>query len=127
MRTDDGWKLLDFEGEPGSSMAARVAPDHALRDVAGMLRSFAYAAAQGGCEPQTRTRSPPGCATARSRSWPATPPAGLDAPGEDGVRADRVILSAYLVDKAAYEAVYERRNRPDWLPIPMAALVELAG
>ncbi len=126
MRTDDGWKLLDFEGEPGSSMTARVTPDHALRDVAGMLRSFAYASAQGGAN-----RSPDevaawlhDCEVAFLAGYAA---GGLDTPGEDGVRADRAILSAYLVDKAAYEAVYEKRNRPDWLPIPMAALVELAG
>lgn len=125
MRTDEGWKLLDFEGEPGSSMAARIAPDHALRDVAGMLRSFAYAAAQGG---QGRdagevTQWLRDCEVAFLAGYAG---AGAGEPGDEGVRADSTILSAYLVDKAAYEAVYERRNRPDWLPIPMAALHHLA-
>jgi maltokinase len=126
MRTGSGWKLLDFEGEPGSSMAARVALDHPLRDVAGMLRSFAYAAAQGGADrdPDEVAQWLRDCEVAFLAGYAA---AGLGSPGEEGVRADRVILSAYLVDKAAYEAVYERRNRPDWLPIPMAALAELAG
>lgn len=126
MRADDGWKLLDFEGEPGSSMTARVTPDHALRDVAGMLRSFAYAAAQGGSNRSQEEVAAwlHDCEVGFLAGYAA---GGLDTPGEDGVRPDRAILSAYLVDKAAYEAVYEKRNRPDWLPIPMAALVELAG
>ena len=125
MRGEDGWKLLDFEGEPGSSMAARTAPDHALRDVAGMLRSFAYAAAQGGADrdPDEVAQWLEDCEVAFLAGYAeaaAQPPAG------EGVKADRAVLSAYLVDKAAYEAVYERRNRPDWLPIPMSALVDLA-
>jgi maltokinase len=125
MRAQDGWKLLDFEGEPGSSVAARVALDHPLRDVAGMLRSFAYAAAQGGAhrDPADVADWLRECEIAFLAGYAAT---GIGAPGEDGVRADRVILTAYLVDKAAYEAVYEKRNRPDWLPIPMAALTSLA-
>ena len=122
MRTDDGWKLLDFEGEPGSTMAARVTPDHPLRDVAGMLRSFAYAAAQGGAD-----RSPSEVAQWLRACDEAFLTGYAEVATSPSVDATQVILDAYLVDKAAYEAAYEQRNRPDWLPIPMAALVELAG
>ncbi len=123
MRTDAGWKILDFEGEPGSSMAARVAPDHALRDVAGMLRSFAYAAAQGGGDrPADDVALWLGdCQEAFLAGYSAS----LEA-GDEHESIDPTILAAYLVDKAAYEAAYEQRNRPDWLHIPMTALVELA-
>lgn len=125
MRTDDGWKLLDFEGEPGSSMAVRVAPDHALRDVAGMLRSFAYVAAQGGGDLPASTVSAwlSDCEAAFLAGYAA----GAAAPGDEQTWIDPIILSAYLVDKAAYEAAYEHRNRPDWLPIPLVALTQLAG
>ena len=125
MRADDGWKLLDFEGEPGSSVAARVAPDHALRDVAGMLRSFAYAAAQGGAD-----RAPREVAAWLQECDEAFLAGYVEAAVGDAsdhdLRTGEAILTAYLVDKAAYEAVYEQRNRPDWLPIPMTALVALA-
>ena len=125
MRADDGWKLLDFEGEPGSTMAARVAPDHALRDVAGMLRSFAYAAAQGGVgrAPREVAAWLQECDEAFLAGYAE---AGVGESGDHDAHTGQVILSAYLVDKAAYEAVYEQRNRPDWLPIPMTALVALA-
>lgn len=118
--TDTGWKLLDFEGEPGAAITSRVVPDHPLRDVAGMLRSFAYAAAQGGSN-----ADPPVVAewqSACEREFLA----GYTRSGAADPVADAAILTAYLVDKAAYEAVYESRNRPDWLPIPMAALTSLA-
>lgn len=117
----DGWKLLDFEGEPGGEIAGRVVPDHPLRDVAGMVRSFAYAAAQGGA-----MQDPVAVA-----AWQATCEAeflrGYAESGAADPVADRAILTAYTVDKAAYEAVYEKRNRPDWLSIPMTALQALAG
>jgi maltokinase len=121
LRAADGWKLLDFEGEPGAAIAARVVPDHPLRDVAGMLRSFAYAAAQGGVarEPAAVSAWQAECERAFLAGYASTGPADP--------HADAAILAAYLVDKAAYEAVYESRNRPDWLPIPLAALGALAG
>jgi maltokinase len=131
LRGDDGWKLLDFEGEPGSTMAARTTPDHALRDVAGMLRSFAYAAAQGGAEktPSEVAAWLADCEQAflagYAQAQAGDPQAGGATTPHDEY-TDRVVLDAYLVDKAAYEAAYEQRNRPDWLPIPMAALKQLA-
>ncbi len=138
MRAGDGWKLLDFEGEPGSEITERVAPDHPLRDVAGMLRSFAYAAAQGGAgrDPGQVAAWLEECQASFLRGYAE---GAADPRGEGGLRghagsapavaarADEVLRTGYLVDKAAYEAVYEKRNRPDWLPIPMSALVDLAN
>lgn len=117
----DGWKLLDFEGEPGGSIAARTALDHPLRDVAGMLRSFAYAGAQGGSD------RPPDEVAAWQQDCERAFLAGYAEEGSADPGADDAILEAYLVDKAAYEAAYEKRNRPDWLAIPLRALTELAG
>lgn len=116
----DGWKLLDFEGEPGGDIAGRIVPDHALRDVAGMLRSFAYAAAQGGA------RQDPAVVAAWQAACVQAFLEGYARSGAADPDADRALLVAYTVDKAAYEAVYEKRNRPDWLAIPMTALTALA-
>jgi maltokinase len=120
LRASDGWKLLDFEGEPGAPMDARVVPDHPLRDVAGMLRSFAYAAAQGGAglDPDAVAAWRTACERAFLAGYAESGAADPDAEAD--------ILAAYLVDKAAYEAAYEKRNRPDWLGIPLAALMDLA-
>ena len=129
--TDEGWKLLDFEGEPGAEVAARTAPDHALRDVAGMLRSFAYAAAQGGARlPSAQVDLWRGdCERAFVAGYAGIGPEQTDAGAAEELlsRSERTILAAYLVDKAAYEAVYEKRNRPDWLRIPLAALAQIVA
>jgi maltokinase len=128
-RQDDGWKIIDFEGEPAKSLAERRSPDCALRDVAGMLRSFDYAA-----ESARRTAAGSGLAAEgddRPRQWATvTSKAFLDGYGGavgagSGSGLDPVLLRAYEADKAVYEAVYEARNRPAWLPIPLAALSRL--
>ncbi len=119
---EGSWTVIDFEGEPAKSLEERRSPDSALRDVAGMLRSFDYAAESarrsGGGEPAA------GAAAAdRPREWAGeTSRAFLDGYGE---ALDPVLLRAYEADKAVYEAVYEARNRPAWLPIPLAALSRL--
>lgn len=131
MLATDGWKLLDFEGEPGAAAVERTSLDHALRDVAGMLRSFAYAGAQGGAE-----RPPAEVAAWRDDCEQAFLAGYASASGRERTPAsqhdvlsagERTILNAYLVDKAAYEAAYEKRSRPDWLGIPLAALRQLAS
>jgi prolyl-tRNA editing enzyme YbaK/EbsC (Cys-tRNA(Pro) deacylase) len=115
LHTPAGWKIIDFEGEPAKTMAERRALDAIWRDIAGMLRSFDYAAA-----------SVPGphsmvwaaeCRTAFLRGYAG---AGLSA-------ADRSMLRAYEADKAIYEVVYETRNRPDWVGIPLRAVAALAA
>jgi maltokinase len=114
-----GWVLLDFEGEPLRPLAERNRPDVAVRDVAGMLRSFDYAA--GAWEQSHPGRS--------ARDWAQTAQrAFLDgyaaASGRDP-RDDAALLIAFQLDKALYEVVYEARNRPTWLTIPTAAVARL--
>jgi maltokinase len=114
-----GWVLLDFEGEPLRRLAERSRPDLAVRDIAGMLRSFDYAA--GSWE-----QSHPGQS---ARPWvAAVQQAFLDgyaaASGRDP-REDAALLIAFQLDKALYEVVYEARNRPTWLTIPTDAVARL--
>ena len=106
-----GWRIVDFEGEPLRPMAERAIPDLAPRDVAGMLRSFDYAGAVGS-GPDAGAWSD-ACRSAFVESYVA-------APGS--VELDPVLLRALVLDKAVYESIYEARNRPDWLPVPLAGI-----
>lgn len=115
-----GWKLLDFEGEPQRPVAERSAPDLPLRDVAGMLRSFGYAAAVG------RASDPSWEADAADAFLSAYRGAAGPASGLDDGTADAV-LRALVLDKALYEVVYETRQRPDWVTIPLAAVDRSLG
>ena len=106
-----GWRLVDFEGEPLRPMTERDEPDIPLRDVAGMLRSFDYAGAVGG------GADPAAWALACREAFLA---AYRGIPGAADI--DDVLLRALVLDKAVYESIYESRNRPDWLPIPLAGI-----
>ena len=88
-------------------------PTSPLRDVAGLLRSIDYAAAVGGLT------------GGDAAAWTADARAGLLARVRR--RATETLLRALELDKTLYEAVYESRNRPSWLPIPIAGLERLAG
>jgi predicted trehalose synthase len=118
-----GWIVLDFEGEPLRPLSERLAPDLALRDVAGMLRSFDYAARHAtlGSDDEIATRAAQGWAQECREAFLDGYGAGI---GRDP-RADEALLGALELDKALYEAVYETRNRPDWAAIPMAAVRRL--
>ena len=128
LRTVRGWKIIDFEGEPAKPLAERRRPDSPWRDVAGMLRSFDYAA-EGSLQDRIDAVGDADSTAAQgAREWAAR---NVNAflTGYDEVSADdldETLLTAYAVDKAVYEAVYEARNRPTWLPIPLAALHRLA-
>ncbi|NQX11478.1 phosphotransferase [Microbacteriaceae bacterium VKM Ac-2855] len=117
---DRGWVLLDFEGEPLRPMNERRMPDVTLRDVAGMLRSFDYAA---GAHLQEHPDSD--AAEWASRARRAFVDGYIARSGYD-LRAHRTVLDAFEIDKAIYEAIYEARNRPAWLSIPTAAIARLA-
>ncbi len=129
LRTAKGWKIVDFEGEPAKPLAERVVPDSKWRDVAGMLRSFDYAprvaamtaAATGDDGSEQRAY--------RASEWSARNRAAfLESYAGRGLTADEeTLLAAYVADKAVYECVYEARNRPTWLSIPMAALSSVEG
>jgi maltokinase len=123
------WSLIDFEGEPSKPLAERRMPQPPLRDIAGMLRSFDYAAH---ALPQALgpARSG-GTPIPRASGWADTCRAAYctgytEVAGRDP-RADPVLLRAYETDKAIYEVLYEARHRPDWLPVPMAAIRRLAA
>ncbi|MEV6865773.1 phosphotransferase [Streptosporangium subroseum] len=120
MRTTGDWVILDFEGEPGQPIAERRALSSPLRDVAGMLRSFDYAALHLLTDhPDARDLRP------RAVEWAelnrSSFLAGYSAGGGHLRPEDAVLLRALELAKAAYEVIYEARNRPTWLSIPMTA------
>jgi maltokinase len=124
MRTQTGWVVLDFEGEPASPLAQRRARSSPLRDVAGMLRSFDYAARhQLVTHPEAASLAP------RAADWVRRNGdafcAGYAAAGGLDPAENYVLLRAMLLDKAVYEVVYETRNRPTWVPIPLESIAEL--
>ena len=112
------WVILDFEGEPARSLTERRRKRSPLRDVAGMLRSFAYLAISAGAsdefEEQARTNFLDGYFETVDDSLL---PAGQQA-------IDR-LLSVYELEKAVYELRYELDNRPDWVSIPVAGIQRL--
>ena len=132
--TDDDWTIIDFEGEPARSLDERRERSSALRDVAGMLRSFSYARAvvehdlNAGAEER-----------AVLREWEAQARAAFvsryrDALSSGGFNLNLPLvpqsesefeqaLSAWEADKALYEVAYEARNRPAWVGIPLRALL----
>ena len=127
--------ILDFEGEPARPLAERRATCSPLRDVAGMLRSFSYAALTGlGAATQTRPED-----VERLAPWGDAWEAWV---GATFLRAYRTatqnaafhpveshdfdaLLHAFMLDKAMYELGYELNNRPDWVHIPLNGLIRL--
>ncbi len=133
LRADDGYWILDFEGEPAHSIAERRAVDWAAKDVAGMLRSIDYRVRAG-------TEGPGGL------RGPFSHPAGALRPrlverfldayereirrGPPGIQPDSpaafdALVRYYSIEKLCYELLYELDHRPDWLGIPLSALEEL--
>ncbi len=127
MRTQTGWVVLDFEGEPASPLAQRRARSSPLRDVAGMLRSFDYAARhQLIAHPDADHYS---SLAAKASDWVRRNGdafcAGYAAAGGLDPAENAVLLRAMLLDKAVYEVSYEARNRPTWVPIPLESIADL--
>ena len=124
MRTQTGWVVLDFEGEPASPLAQRRARSSPLRDVAGMLRSFDYAARhQLLTHPDAASLAPKASNWVRRNSDAFC--AGYAAAGGLDPATNSVLLRAMLLDKAVYEVIYEARHRPTWIPIPLESIAEL--
>jgi maltokinase len=118
MRSRRGWVALDFEGEPAAPLAERRALAPALRDVAGMLRSFDYAA-------RHQLIGHPGARdlVSAADSWGRLCQdafcAGYAAGGGADPTDHATLLRALTLDKAVYEVIYEYRHRPTWMSIPL--------
>jgi maltokinase len=121
LRSVTGWVLIDFEGEPMVPLAARVVPASTLRDVAGMLRSFDYAANQprGDADPEQQVAALAWTTRNQNAFCDGYAQVATDP------RRQPVLLRAFELDKAVYEVGYEHANRPAWLPIPLAAINRL--
>jgi trehalose synthase-fused probable maltokinase len=127
LRTETRFVVIDFEGEPARPLAERRAKQPAMKDVAGMLRSFDYAVATALADPDAeasiarvlRQRFLEGYRAAFGNSPPAfapTDPAALIA-----------WIDFFELDKALYEVEYEINNRPSWAHIPLRGLVRVMG
>ena len=130
LRTDDGWVIVDFEGEPARPLAERVALQHPLTDVAGMLRSWDYAATTAGVVHPQRDAWRDAVSSAFLDSYWAEVSGDPVAfvPRDENLRVE--ILRLLSLRKALYEVRYELASRPTWVDIPLAAvkamLMELA-
>ncbi len=123
-RPDGSWVILDFEGEPARSVSQRRMKRSALRDVASILRSFAYAVATvsvingqpvpEGYEAQLRA--------AFLETYLAEVDGSLLPPGQQGIDN---LLGIFELEKAIYELRYELDNRPEWVSIPVAGIERL--
>jgi maltokinase len=121
--SDEDWVILDFEGEPARSLPERRRKRSPLRDVAGMLRSFAYAASAA---PVQRGVEPPADWEERARKqflegYRKTVDQHLVP---SGASMDK-LLKVFELEKAVYELRYELNNRPDWVKIPVAGIVRM--
>jgi trehalose synthase-fused probable maltokinase len=122
LRTSDGdWMIIDFEGEPARPLAARRALSAPARDVAGMLRSFAYAAATGAAEVGGLGVNP--AVEVRSAHWErAARSAFLSA---YGTALDEPLVTLFEIEKVFYELRYELSHRPKWVWIPLRGIAKI--
>jgi predicted trehalose synthase len=118
------WMILDFEGEPARPLPERRRKRSPLRDVAGMLRSFAYAVSAAEL---LRGANVPEDWELRAREeflagYDETIDPGLVPPGQAAVER---LLTVFELEKAVYELRYELNNRPDWIHIPVAGIARM--
>jgi trehalose synthase-fused probable maltokinase len=122
--TPEQWVIIDFEGEPARPLVERRQKRSPLRDVASMLRSFAYVIS---AVEILKDQSAPPDFELRARDhflaqYFGTIDPSLLPPGEAAISN---LLSIYELEKAIYELRYELNNRPDWVAIPVAGIRRL--
>jgi maltose alpha-D-glucosyltransferase/alpha-amylase len=145
LRTEEDFVILDFEGEPAQALDERRAKHSPLKDVAGMVRSFSYAAyaalfAATTHAPDRLPMLEPWADTWQhwvSDAFLTGYRSAVDGtPYRSGARGDggtllptadafTTLLQAFVLDKAAYELAYELNSRPDWVRIPLAGMLKL--
>jgi maltokinase len=132
LRTDAGWFVLDFEGEPARPLEERTLPSSPYKDVAGMLRSFHYATQVTLTEREPlQMEAVAGLDEAwEQRNREAFREGYLAVEGVDPLlpadqESREILRSAFELDKAVYEVLYERAHRPDWVEIPLFAVRRL--
>lgn len=122
---DKGWQLLDFEGEPAKPLEARRQLSSPLRDVAGMVRSFDYAAAGGALAAGEHVEDLPEALIEWSEAARSHFLAGYSSAAPEAferIDARPTLVTAFELDKAVYELGYEMANRPSWVPIPTSGI-----
>ena len=136
LRAKADFVILDFEGEPARSLAERRAKQSPLKDVAGMLRSFSYAAAAGldkfsQRRPEAAKNIEPwaqlwqnAVSTEFLRAYKVAVAASPGLAPEPSQA--QLLLNAYLLEKSLYELLYELNNRPAWVRIPLAGILSLS-
>ncbi len=133
LRTDSGWTVLDFEGEPRRPVEHRRRRHSPLRDVAGMLRSFDYAAAVALLERTTATDPAWAHLAAHGRTWAAANREAFWATYVERTAGSRLLPDAgaaltlrraFEIQKAVYEVGYELAHRPQWVSVPLGFLLE---
>jgi maltokinase len=134
LRSDTGWFVLDFEGEPARPPSERRSHSSPLRDVAGMLRSFDYAGrtvlAERGRDVDRELLELTEAWEERARDafWEgylSVPDVAELLPHHEANRA--ALRRAFELDKAVYEVIYELKHRPSWVDIPASALERMIG
>jgi len=126
LRTLTGWSIIDFEGEPSKPLEVRRAMHSPLKDVAGMLRSFDYAARGQVISPHTDAQHRYRAAEWAERNRTSFCDGYAAVAGTDP-RLAGSLLRAFELDKAIYEVVYEHGHRPLWETIPLQAVVALTN
>ncbi len=122
--TGSDFVIIDFEGEPGRPLNERRIKHSPLRDVAGMLRSFDYAAHAAFAQRDERAEAWVECVSGAFLSaYLATAKGASILPASDQER--RMLLDVCLLEKAVYEVCYELNNRPDWVAIPLRGITRI--